>query len=500
MEFLLTVYGLLGLSVLAYVISWAQSYRRLRHFDGPPLSSTDLFMLRTASSGRLCEIYMEVCQKYGSLARIGPKTLVTDDPELIKRMSSARSAYSRSSYYSCLRLHPRLHNMFSTLDRDQHDDIKARTAAGYTSREVPNLEADIDEQIVVMQDLIRKKYISTGSDTKLMDFSNLMSYLTLDIITKLAYGETFDWLSTDSDVFSFNKILHGKMQLMETIGEVEPLGVFFGSIPVRKIFGAKATDPDGLGRLMALAADLVNKRFGPDAKDQKDMLGSFIRHGLSREHCEGEILLQVGAGADTSACALKGIFLYAITAPPVYHRLQQEIDRGISEGRISTPITNAEGKALPYLQAVILEGLRLHPPVPTIFTKQLYGSEDDYYQGKRIPVGTKIAQATRGLMNRKDIFGEDAALFRPERWLEAGPEKRDEMENTVHLNWGYGRWGCAGKNVAWVELNKIVVEILRYFDLQIAAPTKPWNTATFVTVQVSGMMVKVTLRPEQKAE
>lgn len=42
--------------------------------------------------------------------------------------------------------------------------------------------------------------------------------------------------------------------------------------------------------------------------------------------------------------------LYIMTTPHVYQKLQQEIDAAAADGRISSPITNAEGAELPYLQ------------------------------------------------------------------------------------------------------------------------------------------------------
>jgi hypothetical protein len=43
----------------------------------------------------------------------------------------------------------------------------------------------------------------------------------------------------------------------------------------------------------SITKDVVRQRFGPDAKDQRDMLGSFIRHGLTREEAESETILQM---------------------------------------------------------------------------------------------------------------------------------------------------------------------------------------------------------------
>lgn len=62
-------------------------------------------------------------------------------------------------------------------------------------------------------------------------------------------------------------------------------------------------------------------------------------------------------------------------------------------------------------------------------------------------------------MRKSAVFGKDTDVFRPERWLEATEDQRSEMRHTVELVFGYGRWACAGKPIAFVELNKIFVEV-----------------------------------------
>ena len=42
-----------------------------------------------------------------------------------------------------------------------------------------------------------------------------------------------------------------------------------------------------------ITKEVVDQRFSPDAEDQRDMLGSFIRHGLTRDEAESETLLQM---------------------------------------------------------------------------------------------------------------------------------------------------------------------------------------------------------------
>ena len=62
---------------------------------------------------------------------------------------------------------------------------------------------------------------------------------------------------------------------------------------------------------------------------------------------------------------------------------------------------------------------------------------------------------------RHKVFGADADMFRPERWLEAEPDQLKEMESVVDLVFGSGRWQCMGKQIVWTELRKVFVEVRR---------------------------------------
>lgn len=150
--------------------------------------------------------------------------------------------------------------------------------------------------------------------------------------------------------------------------------------------------------------------------------------------------------------------LLLINNPPVLRRLVAEIDAGIAAGKISSPITNAEALAMPYLQAVIREGLRLFPPGTGAAYKQVPKGGDTIH-GYYLPEGTQVGQNLWGITHSKNVFGEDADQFRPERWLTANADKRRIMTDTTEMVFGYGKYLCLGKQMALVELNKIFVEV-----------------------------------------
>jgi cytochrome P450 len=102
--------------------------------------------------------------------------------------------------------------------------------------------------------------------------------------------------------------------------------------------------------------------------------------------------------------------------------------------------------------------MRMHPPNHILLNK-LVPPQGDTLKGYHVPGGTKIAWNLWSLLRSKSMFGEDSYLFRPERWLEVDSERKLEMERHVELIFGYGRYMCAGKTVAFMELNKFYFEV-----------------------------------------
>jgi cytochrome P450 len=208
----------------------------------------------------------------------------------------------------------------------------------------------------------------------------------------------------------------------------------------------------------SVANKKVAERFGPNAVSHPDMLGSFIRHGLNQEEASRESLLNVVAGSDTSATTIRLMLVSLLSNPSAYSKLQKEIDDGIKAGKISSPVTDAEARQLPYLQAAVKEGLRIKAPAAGPLFKTV-PPEGDVIDGKFIPGGTQIGTSPFGVYHSKEVFGEDASLFLPERWLVDDEERVAAMSGVVDLVFSTGKYQCLGKSVALMEINKIFVEV-----------------------------------------
>ncbi|TVY83960.1 Cytochrome P450 monooxygenase [Lachnellula suecica] len=245
-----------------------------------------------------------------------------------------------------------------------------------------------------------------------------------------------------------------------------------------------------------MAQDYVRERTD-SGEDKDDMLGSFLRQGMTPLQAEAEILTQLSAGTDSNSVALRAIFLHVFTSPQAYNKLQAEIDNAAASGLISNPITNTESLKLPYLDACIREGMRIWPPFTGLTTKKI-NQGGEVIKGTFIPGGTSIATSFWGFQ-RNPVFGKDVEAFRPERWIEAGPEKRKEMERVNDLVFGSGRWSCLGKTMVLMEMRQVIVELMRNFDFTITQPTKPWVSKSYVFMLIEQMPVRISKRVDKSS-
>ena len=175
---------------------------------------------------------------------------------------------------------------------------------------------------------------------------------------------------------------------------------------------------------------------------------------------ESEISVSLFAGTDTTATGMRATLLYILTNPPIYIRLCNEIRSKFSLSLDPDPVSSEDAqRCLPYLQACLKEGLRLHPPV-TALRERVVPPDGDTASGYWVPPNVNIGFNTKGLLRNARVFGDDGDVFRPERWLkEEGPDRLARMEKVHELVFGAGITKCLGLKLATLSLNKFFVEV-----------------------------------------
>ncbi|UNI16466.1 hypothetical protein JDV02_002898 [Purpureocillium takamizusanense] len=488
MSWLLVAFSALGALFVAQSVS---SFLRLRHISGPRWAAwTNLWMVVNQLSGRMHLVLHDLIKTHGPIARIAPNWVVCGDPSELRRMWAVRSPWTRSWWYRGMRIDPYRDSSFSTIDDNLHNAIRNKISPGYGGKDVDDVHQLIDDQVKNLISLI-DKHLSQTSRAGVIDLAEKIQYFSLDVISSLAFGKTFGYMELNQDKFGYIEMA-GKTVYILVSTTLIPGVISLMQSPYLRWLVPSVKDMGGIGDIIRFAEDVVAQRFGDDPVVKRDMLGSLVTHGLSQKETECEALVQMIAGSDTTATAIRSTILFIITSPHVYMRLQSEIDAAAKEGRISAPITHAEAQNFEYLQAVIYEGLRLWPPAAALYPKVC--KTDQVLCGITIPAGTNVAWSPWTMMRTKEVFGDDADVFRPDRWL--GPNKTKQMEQTVMMAFAGGsRWECLGKNIAMIELNKVFVELFRRFDLTLVDPTNPWKSFNAGLFSQSNLNVQVAWRP-----
>jgi cytochrome P450 len=339
-----------------------------------------------------------------------------------------------------------------------------------------------------------------------MDLAQKIPFFTLDVISHIGLGTAFGNLKANKDVNDYLKSSEEGLKIGNTAFAMG-LAWMRETPIIGPAISPSEKDLTGYGRMMAEARKIVDARKSRSTEGKSDMLASFIRNGISGDDLFQEAFEQILAGSDTTAAAIRIILLYTMTHPRVYAKLQAEIDNAVNSGAALTSpdvIPDVEARKLPYLSAVVREGMRVHPPVVNLFSRVapdggdvVTVSDKEYF----IPGGTMIGYSAWSMhRNNRSLYGDDAAIFRPERWFvdESNPIERDrlaKMTKTNDMIFGYGRWVCLGKMVALIEVHKCVFELLRHFDLALSNPGEPWKTHNSLGLwEIKDMWVDVTTR------
>lgn len=207
-------------------------------------------------------------------------------------------------------------------------------------------------------------------------------------------------------------------------------------------------------------------------------------------HLSGNVF----AGSDTTAIALRAIIYFLCRHPDCMDRLVAEIDHADKQSSLSHPISYKEATTLlPYLGAVIKESIRLHPSVGLLMERHV-PAEGLSTSGHFIPGGT-IVGINPWVTNRDaTIFAPEPEAFDPDRWLNAPNEQRKQMDTVFELNFGAGSRKCIGRNISWIEMMKVVPELLRRFRVELTHPEQEWKVVNHWFVQQEGLICDLRRR------
>ena len=190
-------------------------------------------------------------------------------------------------------------------------------------------------------------------------------------------------------------------------------------------------------------------------------------HQVPDEAVIGYIMTIILAGSDTVSITLRSIVYYLSKNPRVQTKLQEEIDTA----RLSYPVSWKHAQSLTYLDAVVKEVLRVHPPTSILLERVVSLAGLMLPDGQYLKPGTVVSMNAWTISQKEEVFGKDANAFNPDRWLQATDEADEHFEQRLKrmkradIVFGYGPMSCIGKPIAHMEIYKLVPTLFGLFSV-----------------------------------
>lgn len=180
---------------------------------------------------------------------------------------------------------------------------------------------------------------------------------------------------------------------------------------------------------LTIASSKTEQSTGTPGNDKsqhkKDrLLASLVAQTQDRRELQNQTLAVLFAGRDTTAALLSWCIIRLCLHPAIFTKLRNNILQDFGAASDEQPISFSKLKSCRYLQHFINEMLRLHPIAPfnarvavRDTTLPMGGGED---QRSPIPIrkGQSVLYSVYVMHRRKDLWGDDALEFKPERWQE----------------------------------------------------------------------------------
>ena len=369
-----------------------------------------------------------------------------------------------------------MHNqILQTMDHDLHRKRRQPMSTYFSKRRIQTLEPVIKEKVDRL--ILRLSQACQSGD--MVNLSYVYSGLTMDVISGYCFGEDMHSLDRDEFGREWLDMLHDGVQirpigrhfplLINTMMDLPPKVMMWLMPHIAPILEFNLKLEERVARILAGEEKLDDKN-SPAGRtifhELKDSNLPPSEKTAGRLSAEASTLL--GAGTETTARTLAVTSFYVLENKDVLRKLQDEL--GSVMPRRDTPISLTKLEQLPYLTAVVNEGLRLSHGVSSRMPR--IATEETLQYGEwRIPQGTPVMQSAYLLHMSPTVF-PDPFTFSPQRWL-------DDPKLTKNLfAFSRGSRACLGMNIAYAEVYIALAYVLRSFEMEIYETVKERDVET----------------------
>jgi cytochrome P450 len=163
---------------------------------------------------------------------------------------------------------------------------------------------------------------------------------------------------------------------------------------------------------------------------------------------------------DTSTVTLEWVMAELLQHPDIMKRAQAELDNIVGTNRL---VEESDLQNLPYLQAILKENFRIHPPAPLMVPH--CSIETSQVQGYNLPANTRVL-VNLWAMGRDPSIWANPLQFDPNRFMQHH-DIDVQGQNFELLPFGTGKRACPGRPLANLFVQIALARLLQSFDYSI---------------------------------
>ncbi|KAL4996290.1 cytochrome P450 [Aspergillus recurvatus] len=390
------------------------------------------------------DIDVSLHRKYNPLVRFGPNMVSIADPREVSHVYAFSHPWVKSDFYHVLLMKPRgkpIPGIYAAQDEAVHRSLKRPVAGAYAMSTLVSFEPHVDTAMRVFCEQLESR---VGDRSEICDFEKWPQMFAFDVIGELTFSRRLGFLESGEDVNNVMANIWETFKKTSLVTQMPWIDKFWLNNPIQRYRPGGGASP-GAAFAMARAQERRQLQKTTDENDWDFNTRDFLSRFMEIEAKDKTV----------PPCALAAWASSNITAG------SDTICIFLRSNELASWKQTGE---LPYLDAMIEEGSRIHPPF--------------------------------GLPYERVLPKEGATICgNPERWLRCDSEKRKLMENTL-LTFGAGHRSCMGKHIAYLEMYKVIPILLQRFDFELVGPDEggTWDLKNRWLVIQEGFLVRLRRR------
>ncbi|KAJ3127857.1 hypothetical protein HK098_005633 [Nowakowskiella sp. JEL0407] len=451
-----------------------------------PMFGNALGVIPHALVNRIDNFFNDINKTYGSVARVnmaGRKFVVLSDSLAIKEMFTNMEQVDRDA--SLIRAFEGILDYF--LATMPHDDVWKRHRKGLQPAFGPSHIKDAFkiamETVDELADIWERKFKS-GETTRNISHESVL--VTSDVIGKFSLGidleavknaetkkrpELIELMEPIVTIFIRRYYIVDYKFLWPLLGvsvsDVEPKisrirEILEKPINAKREKLSKLPKDSGKDHVEYWKKDVLERLFSPALKIAHEEEVVF-----SEDEIRDEVFSLYLSGFESTSLTISAIVYELCRNSEMQERLRDEIDRVYDAETFQLDTLNN----FVYLDAFFKEVLRLYvvaPQIPRLITSPLELETDEGFS-IHLPAGTEVLSNVNMLHKNKNLWGDDAEEFKPDRWLSGSRVIR----NGIYYPFGGGHFVCLGQKLATVEVKMFIIRMLQRFEFKLADGKEP---------------------------